>query len=179
MRRLSFRGAAALLTLLLMAAAPGCRRRTTTVETVEEDNAQLASVVQTNDAKASMQLLKGFYDIENGAWRWTKSEFSVTLKAPPEARTKGAVLKLSFSVTEPLLQHTRTTTLSAVANGSVLEPETYTKAGQYTYERKIPAADVQGEAVTIDFRLDKFLTAGQVEERELGLVVASAGLYPQ
>ena len=49
-----------LIIFIVVAVTPYCRRKTARVETVEEDNSQLASVVQTNDAKASLQLVKGF-----------------------------------------------------------------------------------------------------------------------
>ena len=132
MRRLNYRGAAALLIFIVVAVTPYCRRKTARVETVEEDNSQLASVVQTNDAKASLQLVKGFYEIEQGAWRWTKGQFSVTLKSR-RAGVKGAMLDLAISVPEPVLQRLQTTTISAVVNGAALEPETYSKPGQYNY----------------------------------------------
>ncbi|MBK5291864.1 MAG: hypothetical protein JJE04_09345 [Acidobacteriia bacterium] len=179
MRRLSLRGAAALLIFIVVAVTPYCRRKTARVETVEEDNTQLASVIQANDAKASLQLLKGFYEIEQGAWRWTKGQFSVTLKTPPQAGVKGAMLELALTVPEPVLQRTQTTTISAVVNGAALEPETFSKPGQYIYKRPVPASALQAEAVTIDFSLDKFLAAGVVEERELGVIVSSAGLLAQ
>jgi hypothetical protein len=44
------------------------------------------------------------------------------------------------------------------------------------YRREVPASALQGEAVTVDFSCDKFLAAGQVESRELALIVHLIGL---
>jgi hypothetical protein len=67
-------------------------------------------------------------------------------------------------------------TLSAKIGNIVLEPQTFSAAGDAVYKREVSPAALTGEAVTVEFSLDKFLAAGQVEGRELGLIVSSVGL---
>ena len=69
------------------------------------------------------------------------------------------------------------TSLHCTVNGQALEPEKIDKAGDFLYKRDIAASALAGDAVTLDFHLDKFLAAGQVEERELGMIVLSVGLF--
>jgi hypothetical protein len=66
--------------------------------------------------------------------------------------------------------------LSVMVNGKQLDPETITKAGTFKMERMVPAELLKGDVVTVDFALDKFLEAGAVDQRELGLIVSGVGL---
>ena len=167
--------AAVLIGVLL--AAPACKRqRRSKVTTVEEDQGALASLVLTADPKASIQLLKGFHDIEQNSWRWTRGQFSVVLKVPAGAAQKGASLELRLTVPDPVIQHVKGTTLSSKTVGIQLEPQTFDKAGEYVYKRDIPASALASDAVTIDFALDRFIAAGLIEGRELGVIVMSIGL---
>jgi hypothetical protein len=156
--------------------APGCRRQRSRATTVEEQSGVLASVVFAADPRTAMQLSKGFHDVEQNAWRWTTSQFNVVLRPPPGAAQKGATLEVKLSVPDPVIQHVKGTTLSAKVGGLALEPQAYTAAGDNVYKREIPASALTGDAVTIEFALDKFLAAGQVEGRELGIIVSSVGL---
>src|SRR5258708_13300066 len=44
--------------------------------------APLYSYAQTNDLRVAPQLTKGWYAIEDGAWRWMGKESQTTLKNP-------------------------------------------------------------------------------------------------
>jgi len=175
MRRLSY----ALLTLCGASTFFfGCRApESIPVETIEEAPvAPLAPMVHAADPKAAFQLVKGFYEIEQNAWRWTAREFAVTLRPPARADDKGAVLRLKLTVPEPVIAKLRSVRLSARVGDSVLEPETYSKPGEYIYARDVPASALAGDAVTVEFALDKALPPGEVDQRELGVVVTSVGL---
>lgn len=173
-RRLAF-VAAALIAILLT--APACKRqRRSNVTTVEEDQGGLASTVLIADPKASIQLIRGFHEIEQNAWRWTRGEFSIALKPPAGAARKGATLEVKLTVPDPVIQQLKGTSLSAKTGGIALEPQTFDKAGEYVYQRDIPPSALSGDAVTIDFTLDRFIAAGVLESRELGVIVASIGL---
>lgn len=130
----------------------------------------------TADLSAQKQLLSGFHEVEQNAWRWTMSKFSVALRRPSGASQRGATLRLKFSIPEPVIVHVKSITLSATLQGSLLRPETYLKAGEYSFERDIDARLLDREAVTAEFALDKFLPAGLADQRELGIVVSSIGL---
>ena len=160
-----------------LALSLGCgRQRTAQVGTVEEEDQQLVSVLHVADPDTAAQLVRGFHDIEQNAWRWTRGSFSVALKVPAGASERGAALELKFVVPEPVIERLKDVQLSASVNGHPLEAETYYKAGEYTYRRELPGAALQQDVVTVDFTLDKYLAAGEVETRELGIIVSSAGL---
>ncbi len=167
-----------LLTIAAVCIAGGsCKaKRRVRVETVEEDAGPLASFVRLSEPKTAVQLVRGFYALEHGAWRWTKSEFSVTLRPPSGAAQNGARLEMKLSVPDAVIAKVPQSNLLCTVNGLALEPEKIAKPGDLLYKRDIPASALTGDAVTFDFRLDKFLAAGQVEERELGTIVLSVGL---
>jgi hypothetical protein len=68
-------------------------------------------------------------------------------------------------------------TLSARVNGADIGSETYKQPGEYTFVKAVPGAALQaGEAVKVEFELDKALPAGEADKRELGLVAVSVAL---
>ena len=165
-----------LLCAALVAGGTGCKReKKTRVEATDEAGPTLAAVVNMADARASVQLLKGFHDVEGNAWRWTMGKFSVTLRPPLNASQKGATLVVKMSIPEAIIGQVKSTTLTANVNGAAIAGETYTKAGEYTYSRDVPASALGADAVTVDFALDKFLPPGLADQRELGVVVSSIG----
>jgi hypothetical protein len=171
MRRLT------LAAILLLLIAPCCRRRNLSVETVEDGDPQLVSMIHAADPRAAIQLVRGFYDIEQNSWRWTMGKFAVTLRPPAGASKNGAVLQLKFAVPDAVIDdRLKSVTLKASISGVAMDPETYTKSGEYVYSREVPASSLTGETVTVDFALDKFLAAGMVEQRELGVVLTTVGL---
>jgi len=169
-----------LIPILLAAAllaAPACKRsKKARVETVEEDQQQLLTMLNTGDPKASVQLLKGFHEIESDGWRWTKGAFSATLRTPANAAKAGARLEFRFTLPDSVLSRTGPVTLKAKIAGVEMDPQTYSTTGEHLYERDIPATSLSSDAVTIDFELNKFLASGQVELRELGVVASTVGL---
>ena len=139
----------------------------------------LASVVHVADPRVSAQLVSGFYGIEGNAWRWTAGKFTVLLRPPRGAAQNGAMLQVKFSVPDPVIARLKTVSLSASVAGTKLPPETYTQAGEFTYSRELPAAALAGDAVKVDFALDKAIPPGAVDQRELGVVVTTVGLEPK
>jgi hypothetical protein len=169
-----------LLPLLLVAGVailPSCKKRQETqVKLTEEPGATLSSVVHVADPKTAPQLVKGFYDVEQGSWRWTMGKFSVNLRTPAGAQQNGAKLVLKCVAHEAVLKKVNAVTLSAKVGAAALAPETFSKPGDQEYVRDIPASAFTGDNVTIDFTLDKFLPSGAVDNRELGLIVTSIAL---
>ncbi len=162
--------------LLCVVLVGGCKRaKKTRVEATDEAGPSLASVVNMADARASVQLLKGFHDVEGNAWRWTMGKFSVTLRPPLNAPQKGATLVVKMNIPEAIMGQVKSTTLTANVNGAAIASETYTKAGDYTYSKDVPASALGADAVTVEFALDKFLPPGAADQRELGVVVSSIG----
>ncbi len=163
------------LAALAMISLPACKSHANRVET-EEEAPRMKSVVRMNDAKAQSQLLNGFFGIEANAWRWTSPKFSVVLRVPPGAATKGARLVFKLNVPEPVIQTLSNTTLSAKVGDAPLQPETYNKTGDYTYARDVPSSALQGDSVVVDFSLNKSVPPGPVDKREFGIVAQQVGL---
>lgn len=165
-------------TLMLMGAA--CKRRDKVpVQATEEEAPQLASTVHVADQRAASQLVSGFYDVEQNAWRWTAGKFSVVLRTPRGAAQNGAVLKLKFSVPEAVISKLNAVSLAAHIDGAALAPETYTQSGEFTYSREIAPAMLTHDTVKLSFVLDKSLPPGSADARELGVIVTSVGLEPK
>jgi len=164
---------------MLLTTAACKRKQKARVETVEESGPTIASTVNTGDPKSSIQLVKGFYDIEQNAWRWTMGKFMVTLRPPITASKNGANLVVKFAIPDLVMDKLKSMTLSASVNGTPIPGETYTKAGDQVYTKPVPASAFGPDAVNVDFALDKFLPPGAQEQRELGIVVSSIGLEPK
>ena len=163
-------------TAALLLVAGACNyERVHKLPTIEEAPRQ-TSTVHMGDPTAGGQLVSGFHDIEGGSWRWTQKQFAVTLRPPAQAARQGAVLELHLTVPEPSIEALKSLTLTASVGGSTLAPETYRRAGAYTYRRDVDASLISGDAVRIDFELDKSIAPGASDLRELGIVVTSAGL---
>ena len=164
---------------ILVLSLAGCKQhKRVTVETVEESPA-LASWVATADPHAATQLLSGFYGVEQNSWRWTAGRFSVRLRPPRTAATKGALLQLKFTIPDVSMAKLKAVSLSATVNGTALAPESYTKAGEYIYSRDVPANLLGGDVVRVDFSLDKAIPPGASDRRELGVVATTVGFQPK
>jgi hypothetical protein len=166
--------------LLLMAAlilAPAaCRRKTVNVGATDEETPRMRSVLMLGDPKVEPQLVKGFYGVEAGAWRWTDKQFTVALRPPFGAAQKGAKLTFKLTIPDVVIQNLKTISLSATAAGSALAPETYTTPGDFIYVRDLPPSLMSGDAVRIDFQLDKSMRPGGGDIRELGVIAFNIGL---
>jgi hypothetical protein len=165
------------VSFLALFALAACKRadKVRVVQT-DEGVSSLLSVVHMADPNAAPQLVKGFHAVEQNAWRWTMGAFTVVLRPPRDAATKGAVLNLKLSVPDPVINKLKAVTLSAMAGTQRLAPESYTQPGEYEYTRDVDASVLKNDSVSIEFTLDKFLAAGEVDGRELGIVVSSVGL---
>lgn len=165
-----------LVLALAVVTLAGCKKSKKDVQYVEEGGSQLSSAVNVADPKAAIQLLRGFHDVENSAWRWTGPKFAVALRPPKEVPAEGAKLFMEYAVPDLFIQKVPSTTLTISVNGKALESETISKAGSFKLERTVSTDLLKGDVVTVDFALDKFLAAGSVDQRELGLIVSAVGL---
>ncbi|MSV30163.1 MAG: hypothetical protein EXQ52_15675 [Bryobacterales bacterium] len=155
--------------------AASCGMNKTPAVATDESGGVMASMIHTADPAVARQLIAGWHPVEHNAWRWTAGTFSVALRPPPGGSEKGAVLTLKFSIPEPVFAQLKGITLSADIQGSKLPPEKYNEAGGHSYEREVDAKLLNGESVTVNFSLDKFLPPGAADRRELGLVVSAVG----
>ena len=164
----------ALAVALLLAACSKSGSDTPAPAPIPDQPSGTASVIQVADPQVASQLLKGFHGVEQGSWRWTEKEFSVSLKPP--APGKPATLQLKLSLPEVLLKRLQSVTLKAVVNGVALPSETYTQPGAHVYAQSVPANALTGESVRVDFTLDKALGPDESDRRQLGVVVSSVAL---
>jgi len=155
----------------------GCKQRERKIRVLEtdEENPTLASMLYMGDAKTAAQLLNGFHPIEENAWRWTMGKFAVALRSPRNAAIRGATLRLKFVLPEPVRAKVQKISLSAAVSGTTLTAQSYDKAGEFEYVRDVGAGLLAGEVVNVEFTLDKFVPAGVIEGRELGVIVSSVG----
>ncbi len=165
----------------LLVTAVGCKRRPKKVEAeaTEETVQALLTLVHVADQRASLQLLKGFHDIEQNAWRWTMQKFTVTLRPPAGASQRGTTLQVKLVIPDPVIAQLKTISLSANIEGTSLPGETYAKPGEYVYSRDVPATVLASDAVTVDFTLDKALRPSAADARELGIIISSIGFEPK
>jgi hypothetical protein len=176
MHKITRRRIATVAVAALFAGGLACKREQTAKE---EANANLPplSVIAVAQPRAASQLVDGFWSVENNAWRWTKHNFAVLLAVPPGAAQNGATLELRFAVTDGLIARRLSVTLSSSVGTVALPPETYREAGTYVYKRDVPAAAfAAGSPVKVSFSTDNYLRAGEIEGRELALVVRGVGL---
>ncbi len=162
--------------VILAALAPfGCKRARNHAASPEQPG-RLESEVAVGNPRAAVQLLKGFYGIEAGAWRWTARQFSAILRTPPGAAQNGAQLEFRFTVPDPVIAKLKTVTLAASVGGAIFPPQTYSRSGDYVYSAAVPADQLAGEAVTVNFQLDNAIPPNPPELRELGVVAHNIAL---
>jgi hypothetical protein len=140
--------------------------------------APVLSVLKMSDPNAESQLLRGFYGVESGSWRWTTSKFALTLRPPEGSAQQGATLEFKFSLSEVVVNKVGPVTLSAKINGVPLPSQTYSKPGEYTYSAAVPADALRTNTASLEFSTDKVMPPGNGDKRELALVAVSAALLP-
>jgi len=151
-------------------------RKSVRVELTDESAASLSASVHAADPQTAAQLVRGFYDIEQNSWRWTRREFAVVLQTPASSASKGATLTLKFAIPEAEFEKLGPITLSASVGGKPLSPETFAAPGTHTYSKPVPPAALSAAVVEVDVSLDKCLPPGAVDGRELGLIFSSIAL---
>ena len=134
------------------------------------------SVVKMGDPAAEPQLVRGFYGVESGTWRWTASKFAVKLRPPERSAQTGATLQFQFSLPDVIVNKVGPVTLSAIVNGTALASQTYSKSGEYLYSAAVPGAALSAATVTAEFTTNKAMPPANGDQRELALVAVSVGL---
>ena len=163
--------------LILTASCRGKHSRTT-VENEEppEGGPRISSALKMNDPAAPAQLIKGFYGVESGTWRWTAKNFTAILRPPLTAAQRGATLTFALSIPDVVVQRLSSVTLTASSGTTKLKSETYSKPGSYTFSADVPPDLLIKDAITIDFALDKAIPPGSTDSRELGIIAIAIGL---
>ncbi len=163
------------LALMFLLSLCACKREKRVRVQTEEEPPSLAMMLSMADPRGKTQLVSGFYGLENNAWRWTSGKFTVMLRPPRGAETKGAFIKLKFNLPEVIIGPLKKISITAAVNGTTLSPETYTEPGEYTYTREVAAKDFVGDSIKVDFTLDKTLPPQGGDKRELGVIATMVG----
>ena len=142
----------------------------------EEEPAHLSSQIHMADPLVASQLLSGWYQVEQNAWRWTARNFAAVLRPPPGSSALGATLQFRLTVPGVIVQHLKFVTISGSIGNFHLSPETYLQPCDAVYSRDIPPGALSGESVRVDFTLDKAMAPGQADGRELGVIAHSLSL---
>lgn len=173
---------AALLAVVLLAGCPSNEPELAAPQSEPPESAAalpdgLLSSVHMGDPRAVPQLLEGFYGLEQGVWRWTARKFVVALQAPAGGAGQQTQLEFKFTLPEAVIARLNAVTLTARVNGAGVGSESYPQPGEYVFAKPVPASALQGgEAVKVEFELDKALPPGEADKRELGLVAVSVAL---
>jgi hypothetical protein len=169
---------AGLVTFVLAPVACRTRHKKAPVAQASTEDNQL-SVIEIDDPRAAAQLTSGFHTLENNSWRWTTRHFAVTLRPPAGSAKNGARLELKFVLPEQVFKAVGPVTLVATVQGLSLAAETYSKDGEYTYARDVPAQSLGGNSVVVQFAIDKGLAPNPKDFRELALIVTRIALTPK
>ncbi len=135
----------------------------------------LLSSVNVADPKAEEQLIDGFHGLENGAWRWTAQRFAVALQ-PPGNHAGSSFLEMRFTVPEVIAQRFGGAKILARVNGSELAPESFAGQGEFVYSKEVSADVLGDEPARVEFEIENAVPAGEIDLRELGVIVTSIAL---
>lgn len=145
------------------------------------DVAQRQPVVHSDsftmrNADETKQLVAGIYGVENSDWRWTAGEFSIVLATPRGASTRGADLVCEFAIPDAIMGRTGPVTLTAYLNATEVGAKTYSAAGAQRFSARIPPELIRQSPAVVDFQLDRYIPAGVLEGRELGVIAHTVRL---
>jgi hypothetical protein len=107
------------------------------------------------DSRAESSL-RGFYESQPAGWRWTEPEFSVILDRG-ESQGSPALLTMQLFIPPGNIAKLGPITLSGAIGDHLLERETFSREGQYTFIRSIPGEWLQSGLNQFDFHVDKHL----------------------
>src|SRR3954453_8131677 len=161
---------------VVLCAGPACKRKKSAPSQSAQDAKRIPISVTIGDPRSAQQLVNGFYDIEDGAWRWTTKQFTIELGTPIGAVGRGATLEFHFSIPEVILKANGSVTLTGSVDGNMLPPQTYTKPGEAVYRQDVPGDLLARESVKATFEVGKTYTPGGADSRALGVVATSASL---
>ncbi len=121
-------------------------------------------------------MIAGFYGLEAKSWRWTARQFAVVLSPPPGSDRKGAQLRMRLVIPEGQIQKLGPMTLSTDVDDRTLDPETFSKGGNYDYVRDVPADVLRTNLAPIIFSFDKAAAPSAGDGRELAAIVTEISL---
>jgi len=168
-----------LLSIVLATVALGACVRNEPALPIEEEveEAALLSVVNVADPRANAQLISGFHDLEQLAWRWTHKEFSVLLQPPAPVEGHATALEVRLSVPGIVIERLGAVVLAASIGDQPVGSQTFSEAGQdLEFRQQVPDGLLGDEPVQVDFQLDKAIEPTDQDGRQLGVIVSAIQL---
>jgi tRNA (mo5U34)-methyltransferase len=117
---------------------------------------------------AHLNLIAGWHATEQRGWRWTAREFSIGLPEDAESYDR---LTMEVFIPAVLIERLGHLTLRATFEGRELRPALFDKPGTHSFVRRLRKSS-EGERI-VHFSLDRALRPGDLDSRELGIIVAS------
>ncbi len=150
--------------------------RTSNPLSLAEHDERAYVLLKNRKGLANMELLSGWHNAEEGGWRWTRREFSAlaTVTAEPGSALQ---LQVQFFLSGDVIRVLGPITLRCRAEGRPLEPAFYPEAGDMVYRATLPALPADAP-ILLQFSLDKALPPGEMDDRELGIIVQSIDVSP-
>jgi tRNA (mo5U34)-methyltransferase len=118
---------------------------------------------------ANVELLEGWYDVEDAGWRWTQREFAARVRGTESFHPRAVSMRLFLA--EKLMRRCNPLHVSMSLNGRPLKPEVFRSAGPQELVRTL-RGDPSGEFV-FRFQLSGALPPDENDRRELGVIVES------
>ena len=109
------------------------------------------------------QFVDGWHKLENGAWRWTRRRFSLTVA--PGAQRLNLKVTVPPNLDLPL-------TLNAHAAGALIATHNLTRSGDFECVQSLPP----GAEVLVEFELDRALPPDATDARERAIIVRAVEL---
>lgn len=158
------------LVLALLSAAACKRVRHPNPEATVEEEAELAGSIRMADPRDASQLLSGFYNLEQNAWRWTTRQFSVSLATPRPPAARPGRLEFQFTIPDVVAADLAGVAVQASVDGKPLGTYRAARAGEQVAVFPVPPELMQTDALIVDFALDKTVPKTDAETRELGVI---------
>jgi len=134
----------------------------------------LYSYAQTNDLRIAPQLTKGWYGVEDGAWRWMAKESEGSLKNPG---VFPAQFEVRLTVPKSIMDTVGAPiTFTVLLDGKPLGEEVYKHAGAFVLDKTVPPGMLSPGPVQVTLRVSKAkppVPGGDI--RELGAIIEGFG----
>lgn len=165
--------------LVMLVLSPCACQRPPEIQTLEPPVLEPLSNLQMSDPQAQVQLLEGFYELEQHRWRWTKRRFRVALFVPENIRRAGeATLELDGYIAPVILSGKQKVIVEAAAYGKTFCVDEYSQPGPFRFKCRLPRELLQSFKVVLDFTVRGGQLHADASRRELGIVVDRVLLEP-
>src|SRR5437868_2069769 len=115
----------------------------------------LSSHLKMSDRSSNLQLIAGFYGLEQDRWRWTARRFAVVLQPPGGSERDGATLRLRLYIPDTEFPKLGPMSLTADVDDASLGSETFITPGSLSYSRYLPPALLRTDMLPIVFTFNR------------------------